>query len=267
MNTANDKLACVNEIIQFEENSIDALYIYNNPDEYDLAKQCLQRSLLCLKSCVYLIQSSYIGSANALLRQIYEFLVWAKASVDTKIERSKEISDRFFRSVKEQDPSLGELISSLFTTFTYKGFPEFGNREIKDEGKKLYKLYSALTHASGYAQIQCGLADKEFDCYMTNWTVDQVAFLVDIHLFILDQYIDKMKESIQPHLSESEITDKTLIAASMMCRDAMDQQSQIAMYHKEIAHFMDGIEANPVWLFFIDKWNMKEKKYHGQTII
>lgn len=267
MNKANDKLACIQEIIEFEENSIDALYIYNNPDEYDLAKLCLQRSSVCLKSCVYLIQSSYIGSANALLRQIYEFLVWAKASVDTTIEKSKEISDRFFRSVNEKDPSLGEQISSLFSSFTYKGFPEFDKGKIREQGKKLYKLYSALTHASGYAQIQCGLVDKEFDCHMTNWTIEQVAFLADIHLFVLDQYIDKMKESIRPHLSGAEITDTTLIAACMMCKEAMYQQKQIEMYHQKIVHFIDEIESNPIWLYFIDKWNMKEKKYRGQTEI
>ena len=53
------------------------------PCEFMLIWGTLQRCLVCIESCVSLVADGYIGSANALLRQIYEFLVWAKAGIDS----------------------------------------------------------------------------------------------------------------------------------------------------------------------------------------
>lgn len=268
MRSIEEKLVCLREVIEFEKNSIDKLYVYNNPDVHDLAQQCLQRSATCLQSCIHPIESNYIGSANALLRQIYEFLVWAKASIDATAEKSQEISVKFFRSAQEQDPFLGEQIQSLFQVVEYDNFPECDEKTMIDAGKYLYKLYSALTHASGFAQFQCGILGKESDERMTDWTIEQVALLADIYLFVLDQYIDKIKDSVKPYINKPEIMDKGIISACLMCEYAIDRQKNIEKHHKCLTQVMkNDVESDPIWLCFIGEWKVKEQKKRGTSKI
>ena len=66
------------------------------PCEFMLIWGTLQRCLVCIESCVSLISDGYVGSANALLRQIYEFLVWAKAGINSDILIFISIHHNFF---------------------------------------------------------------------------------------------------------------------------------------------------------------------------
>lgn len=64
----------------------DKLYI-DMGDVYEPLKEkvsfcALSRCGTCLESMLLLARNGYIGSANALLRQVYEFLIWAKLTID-----------------------------------------------------------------------------------------------------------------------------------------------------------------------------------------
>lgn len=92
MNTQNSDIQTLSRVIRFGEKSINRIIDSKEVGKHYLVWSCLNRCIQCLKSCVLLIRSDYVGSANALLRQIYEFLVWAKAGIDFPAERTKEIS-------------------------------------------------------------------------------------------------------------------------------------------------------------------------------
>lgn len=59
----------------------------------------LVRCCTCLESMLLLARNGYIGSANALLRQVYESLVWAKMTIDTDDERILfQLHDGFYEN-------------------------------------------------------------------------------------------------------------------------------------------------------------------------
>ena len=67
------------------------------PQQKIVSYGALSRCCLCMESIVALIGYGYIGSANALFRQAYELLCWAKMALDTEDDRiSKELHDAFF---------------------------------------------------------------------------------------------------------------------------------------------------------------------------
>ncbi len=44
----------------------------------------ISRCCTCMESILVLLQNGYYGSADALLRQVYELLAWAKIAIDTE---------------------------------------------------------------------------------------------------------------------------------------------------------------------------------------
>ena len=100
---------------------------------------------------------------------------------------------------------------------------------------------------------------------MKKWSFKQVAFLTDIYLFVLDQYIDEIKIQIKPLLG-TEVSGRDNIAACLMCKAAMDFQNEIEEKHNQICFLTDDeIERNPIWYSFIDEWHIKEKNTNEKT--
>lgn len=255
----------LNEIIEFETECINHTYLPESTRADDLIWRCLCGGSNCLKSCMFLLEGDFIGSSNALLRQVYEFLVWAKATLDATKEQRDRLGKEFFQSSAYGDLSGRANISKLFKSLEYEGFPQCNSTVIMEEGKELYKLYSGFTHASAIAQIQYDTENKVDSGKMKEWSFKQIAFLADIYLFVLDQYIDEIKTQTKPLLSEK-VSERDDIAACLMCKAAIEFQNEIEEKHNQLCHLIDDeIESNPIWYSFIDEWRIKEKKKNGKT--
>ena len=140
-NVNEDEEERLTQRINHIRKQIKKLYINLNetcaiiePCEFMLIWGVLQRCLICIESCVSLVSDGYVGSANALLRQIYEFLVWSKAGIDSDNNTLIKLNAAFY------EDNLTHRISAYSET------------ELKNEGKKIYYGYSLLTHASNIAQ-------------------------------------------------------------------------------------------------------------------
>lgn len=262
---ARTAYAALNEIIEFETECINHTYLPERTRAGDLIWRCLYGGSNCLKSCMFLLEGNFIGSLNALLRQVYEFLVWAKATLDATEEQRERLGKEFFQSPACEGLSEHANISKLFKSLVYEGFPQCNGTAIMEEGKELYKLYSEFTHASAIAQIQYDAENKVDSDKMKKWSFKQVAFLTDIYLFVLDQYIDEIKIQIKPLLG-TEVSGRDNIAACLMCKAAMDFQNEIEEKHNQICFLTDDeIERNPIWYSFIDEWHIKEKNTNEKT--
>ena len=60
----------------------------------------LLRCCTCFESMLVLPKGGYYGSVNAFFRQIYEFLSWAKLSIDTNSDKVlNELHDSFYADI------------------------------------------------------------------------------------------------------------------------------------------------------------------------
>lgn len=119
------------------------------PCEYQLVWGTLCRCLICIESAVMLISQGYVGSANALLRQILEFLMWSKLGLSCNEETLKIINGFFY------DESLGKShpVTLILKKTTIQDFDEtYTGDALAQECKEIYHKYSFLTHATGLAQ-------------------------------------------------------------------------------------------------------------------
>lgn len=102
------------------------------PCEYMLIWGTLQRCLVCIESCVSLVADGYIGSANALLRQIYEFLVWAKSGIDSDTATLEKLNTAFYKD----DLSHRISATNILTAVKIEVSGLYSEKELKEEGKK-----------------------------------------------------------------------------------------------------------------------------------
>ena len=102
----------------------------------------------------------YIGSTNALLRQCYEFLCWAKFAIDNdKEEVLKALHDAFYDNSSEQR---ADVLKYYFRRTSYEnGTNTIATEKIINEGKKIFSSYAHFTHASSLAQ-QCPVPTEYF---------------------------------------------------------------------------------------------------------
>lgn len=266
MNTQNSDIQTLSRVIRFGEKSINRIIDSKEVGKHYLVWSCLNHCIQCLKSCVLLIRSDYVGSANALLRQIYEFLVWAKAGIDFPAERTKEISEKFFANAEDTDPFQKQedyIFTDLIKEIKFANIDEVDKNAITiDDAKKEYRLYSALTHASGYAQICCTTSNNEYNEFMTTWSQNRLCLLTVMFLLVLDQYIEKIKERVSMLLSTgtSINVDRSDIEDLVLCQHALDVQKRIENYISELKNmYGTNIEENFLWLCFTDEWTSKKK--------
>ena len=74
------------------------------PEPEKVSYGAFSRCCTCLESIVLLIRNGYVGSANALLRQVYDLLVWAKMALNTDNDAVLvEIHDDFFKDKADKD--------------------------------------------------------------------------------------------------------------------------------------------------------------------
>lgn len=223
------------------------------PCEFMLIWGTLQRCLVCIESCVSLVSDGYIGSANALLRQIYEFLVWAKAGINSDIVILKKLNAAFYKDNLSHRISATEILRAV--KIDVDGTP-YSETELKKMGKQMYHGYSLFTHASNISQQS---PYKQDDFYIRlNACLSEVSLLLDVFLVVFSQYLDVLNT---PFLNDNSLSKKEqgyLWAARV---HAGEIKFRIPLYHKELSA-KQNIHETFLHIAFTKKWHIDIGKLH-----
>ena len=134
------------------------------PEEYTLTMHSFSKIQLAIDSCLLLIRNGYYGTARAIYRQIYEFILWARVSLTVSKEELHTISENFFSArYSESENGQGRnktkkfmIIPYIRKNITWTVPTEFSNSISKDELETCLKDYffdlCAATHASNESQ-------------------------------------------------------------------------------------------------------------------
>ena len=221
------------------------------PCEFMLIWGTLQRCLICIESCISLVSDGYIGSANALFRQIYEFLVWAKVGIDSDTETLKEVNAAFYKGDLSHRILVTNILKAVKIDITNGSYSE---TELKAKGKELYHGYSLLTHASDISQ-QVPYKQENFYVYL-NECLSEISLLFDVFLVVFSQYLDSL---YAPFIDESSLSEKEkgyLWAAKV---HAGEIKYQLPLYHKEL-HSKQKIGMTFLQIAFMEKWQIDRTK-------
>ena len=156
----------------------------------------LARCSMALESMLVLLSNGYIGSMNALLRQVYEFLVWSKLSIDNTDEAIlKQLHDDSY------DLSFTRRVDGLNNYYKRLDFKTLKGAEITDDeirkiGRSLFSSYSCFTHASSVAQQNVFKSDGFYeDMY---YALHEVGRWIVALSFVIDQYLQKCIDLWEP---------------------------------------------------------------------
>lgn len=227
------------------------------PCEFMLIWGTLQRCLICIESCVSLVSDGYIGSANALLRQIYEFLVWAKSGIDSDRETLKKLNAAFYNNNLAHRISATDILKATkIDISTIQS--SYSESELKDEGKRMYHGYSLLTHASNFSQ-QSPYKQENFYIFL-NDCLSEICLLLDVFLIVFSQYLGVLDK---PFLDENEnsLSEKWkgyLWAAKV---HAGEIKYKLPLYHKELSS-KQNIHETFLQNSFMAKWYIDKTKLH-----
>lgn len=152
----------------------------------------LTRASICIESMILLVREGYIGSANALFRQVYEHLVWAKLSIDcTDDSLSKKIHDDFYCL---DDDRKNTQLTKYMKRITFQPIDLDVNEAysqvfISKAGKDIYHRYSSVTHASVYAQQPPCAMNSFYE--IVQLCQREISFLMSCYISVLKSYLDR----------------------------------------------------------------------------
>lgn len=128
----------------------------------------LVKASIATQSAIELIRLGYIGSARAIFRQIYEYLLWAKIALDADDDALIEIKQHFFQLPgisHRQDKVSGNVIDYFkprnkktpYKVIIHIDRERFfdvpvSENKVIEISKDLYSSFCAYTHASNSAQ-------------------------------------------------------------------------------------------------------------------
>lgn len=222
------------------------------PCEFMLIWGNLQRCLVCIESCVSLVSDGYVGSANALLRQIYEFLVWAKAGMNSDTVTLKTLNAEFYKDNLSHRITATDILKAA----RIEDSGSYSEHEMKEMGKQMYHGYSLLTHASNISQ-QAPYKRDDFYIFL-NDCLSEVSLLFDTFLLVYYQYLKVLKT---PFLDECTLSKKDqgyLWAARVHAGEILHR---IPQYHKELCA-MQNIHRTFLQVAFIAKWHIDINKLY-----
>lgn len=149
------KIACIN--LTIKECKAHMLRFFPNvePNERKVSSGSILRCIECMESMVVLAKNGYVGSANALLRQICEYIGWAKITIDNfdNINVLNELHDSFYDFEAKRANVLSKYLNRIvFCRVSDKS--EIESDICRTEINSVFSSYSFLTHATCLAQ-QC----------------------------------------------------------------------------------------------------------------
>ncbi|WP_155242781.1 hypothetical protein [Butyrivibrio fibrisolvens] len=158
------------------------------PQEEIVSFGALYRSCICIEGILLLTQNGFYGSANALFRQVYEQLVWAKIAIDNDdINLLIKIHDDYYN---ENIKSGRDRLNEYYTKLKFEIYDDsLDEKKIIDEGKKVFSLYSNYVHGGSQAQ-QIPIAS---DVFYTNMrvVVQEIGLWIECLIEVIQQYLSK----------------------------------------------------------------------------
>lgn len=198
----------------------------------------LVRCCTCLESMLLLARNGYIGSANALLRQVYESLVWAKMTIDTDDERILfQLHDGFYENTM-RDRTFVSFLNRIAYQTDGSGLT---SEAIISEGKKLYSNYAAFTHAGRLSQ-QVPIKTIEF-------TDSLEAFLGEVAIWIncLFSVTCQFRLKCQNALCEREINNTKILLNYGMYSYLVEEMDK---YRRKLYRYFDNIDDDTIYRAF-----------------
>ncbi len=126
------------ELVQLLELGLNNKYFFEKiePKDEQVAFGSIYRCIVCLSSMMVLLVNGYIGSTNALLRQCYEYLCWAKFAIDNEdINILNKLHDSFYSDATGR----ADILNQYFKKTSYIiDSDDIDISNIKDEGKKIF---------------------------------------------------------------------------------------------------------------------------------
>lgn len=222
------------------------------PCEFMLVWGTLQRCLICIESCISLVSDGYIGSANALFRQIYEFLVWAKAGMDSDVTTLKKLNAAFYVDDLSHRISATDILKAVKIDIVNSPYSE---AELKAKGKQMYHEYSLLTHASNISQ-QAPYQQENFYVRL-NDCLSEISLLFDVFLIVFLQYLDIL---YTPFLNENSLSkeEKDYLWAARV--HAGEIKYQVPLYHEELCS-KQNVHETFLQISFLEKWHIDKTKF------
>lgn len=191
--------------------SVRKYYLFVNSTCMRIEKQdpqlcwsSLLKASIAIQSAIELIRLGYIGSAKAIFRQIYEYLLWVKIAVDADEDALEIIKEHFYQIQNpgfEQEQSFINVMDyfkpknkkapyRIIVHCDRKRFPNIlvTEDELIEMSKDFYRELCGYTHASSAAQ-QPPIQGKEF---YSEWRMTLVE-LIELHMLyveVFEQYFD-----------------------------------------------------------------------------
>lgn len=229
------------------------------PCKYMLIWGSLERCLICIESSISLISQGYIGSANALLRQMYEFCLWSKLGIDSDIDTLKKINAYFYEINTNRSYPVTYVLK-------HTDIPALNNETdaitLREEGRKLYHNYSSLTHATSIAQ-QCPF--KQDDFYWTlNACLTEICTMLDIFLLVFSQYCAKLlfyfDKTENKDFPLFDLNKEDMVYSFIACNYARDIMPKLLVYHNTLKR-TQYVSETLISQAFTLKW-----KIHGDKL-
>ena len=245
------RIKCIRKQIKILRKDLHDTCAIIEPCEYMLIWGALQRCLICIESCISLVSNGYIGSANALLRQIYEFLVWAKAGISSNVATLEKLNAAFYNNdhLSRRITAAGILRAVKINVDS----PSYNEAELKERGKQLYHGYSLFTHASNISQQTPYKQDAFYN--LLNSCLSEISLLFDVFLIVFSQYLDIL---YTPFFDLPEREQGYLWVAKF---HAGRIKYQIPIYHKKLSE-EQNIHESFLHVAFIEKWTIDISKLH-----
>ena len=261
----NNRIKSVRKIIKALYKDVHSTRACIEPCEHMLIWGSLMRFLLCIESAVDLVAIGYIGSANALLRQQLEFLMWAKLGIEANEETLVKLNQCFY------DESFGKSYPVTYFLKQTNVIPldsEYSEKELKEKARTIYHKYSFCTHATGIAQQTA--YKVEYFTFLLNHGLTELCVLLDSFLIVFGQYCSKLFE-IYSNISyysgmgslkneiDKEKLEKQIWAATVHAGEIMPK---LKLYHSELIKNQGDIQT-VLQPLFEAKWSINNDRIKG----
>lgn len=257
----NKRITSVRKLLKRLSDDLHHTCAIIEPCKYMLMWGSLRRCLICIESSISLVSQGHIGSANALLRQMYEFILWSKLGIDADTETLKTINSYFYDKTLEKSYPVTYVLK-------YTDIPALNEKideeVIRQEGKRMYHNYSSLTHATGLAQQN---PYKQDDFYWSiNACLTEICTILDLFLIVFQQYCSKvMSHSGTIHIDFSDIASGKFEAEQGYLLAACVYAGEIYYKIEDYRDFLvktQGITKTLIFKqSFLQKWTI-----HGERL-
>ena len=143
-------------LAQYLKSTLDYLKDHLTNDEAKLILHLTNKIEIALESCVELLNLGFYGSANAIYRQAYEYVVWLKMYISMDTDKLHIIQDAFWGEINnpaaKKNEAIGYMTKHFIPNIPEENQNDMSIEEIKAFGKEYYAELCALTHGTCNSQ-------------------------------------------------------------------------------------------------------------------